>query len=280
MSPAAHVVRAMSRWGRAAPRANTLNVCLGHVSFPRDFVGYVDLMLSPRPVMGPSRVIVVDDDQFGEHGSALSEYAQLFWLCDHFDAIVGHHEFVRIFQYRRFVARTRVGQPSNQPHLRWITTEELARREKDFSRFSTTELFNQIYEHPGGMLAQYESAHVLVDMINFSKFLLEAEILGSKRVALFLSDQPMIPASNMGTFRAGTLREILMTLKRAAEFMKTGYFTPRSGYQRRVVGFLLERLNSHLLLHRLKSSLTDASHGHHILISDGPLVTTTKELPP
>jgi hypothetical protein len=270
----------MSRWGRTAPRANTLNVCLGHVSFPRDFVGYVDVMLSPRQVTGPSRTIVVDDREFGEHGSALSEYAQLLWLCDHFDTIVNHYEFVRIFQYRRFVARTRVGRPSSVPHLRWIKPEELVRREKDFSRVSTTELFNQVYEHPGGMLAQYESAHVLVDIINFSRFLLEAEILDGKRVALFLSEQPMIPACNMGTFRAATLREILMTLKRAAEFIKTGYFTPRSGYQRRVVGFLLERLNSHLLLHRLKSGLTDASRGHHILISDGPVVEITKELPP
>ena len=90
----------------------------------------------------------------------------------------------------------------------------------------------------------------------------------------------MIPASNMGTFRAATLREILMTLKRAAQFIKTSYFTPRTGYQRRVLGFLLERLNGHLLLHRVESGLTKAAIGHHILISDGPLVTSTKELPP
>lgn len=268
----------MSRWGRTSPRANTLNVCLGHISFPKDFIGYVDVMLSPRQVTG--RAIVVDDSYFGEHGSALSEYVQLLWLHDHFDTIVGDHEFVRIFQYRRFVARTRVGRPSNQEHLRWIRTEELARREKDFSRHSTTELFNQVWRAPRGMLGQYESAHVLIDLINFSKFLLEADILDSKRVATFLRGQAMIPASNMGTFRVATLREILATLRRAAEFIRTSYFTPRTGYQRRVVGFLLERLNSHLLLHRVKAGFTDAALGHHILISDGPVVTSTKELPP
>jgi hypothetical protein len=270
----------MSPWGRSAPRANTLNVCLGHVSFPRDFIRHVDLMLSPRVVAVPSHAIVVDDGYFGDHGSALSEYVQLLWLYDHFDSIVDDYEFVRIFQYRRFVARARIGRRSNQNHIRWIKADELTHREKDFSRFSTTELFNQIYKHREGMLRQYESAHVLVDIVNFSKFLLEAEILDSQQVASFLSAPAIIPACNMGTFRAATLREILMTLRRAAEFLNTSYFTPRSGYQRRVVGFLLERLNSHLLLHRVRSGLSKARLGHHILISDGPSVTTTKELPP
>ena len=125
----------MSTWGRTAPKANTLNVCLGHVSFPLDFIRYVDLMLSPRLVEVPCRAIVVDDSYFGEHGSALSEYVQLLWLFDHFDTIVGDYEFVRIFQYRRFVARSRVGRRSNQGHIRWIKTDELVRREKDFLVF-------------------------------------------------------------------------------------------------------------------------------------------------
>ena len=270
----------MSMWRRAAPKANTLNVCLGHVSFPHAFIRYVDLMLSPRDVSAPCRSIVVDDSYFGEHGSALSEYVQLLWLSDHFDTIVDNYDFVRVFQYRRFVSHSRVGRRSDQRNVRWIKADELLRRERDFSRHSTTELFNQIHEYRRGMLRQYESAHVLIDIINFSKFLLETEVLDTKRVASFLSDHPMIPASNMGTFRVATLRDILLTLKRAAEFIKTSYFTPRAGYQRRVLGFLLERLNSHLLLHRVEKGLTQASFGHHILISDGPEVTITKELPP
>ena len=132
----------MSRWGRTAPKANTLNVCLGHVSFPSDFIRYVDLMLSPRSVEVTCQAIVVDDSYYGEHGSALSEYVQLLWLYDNFDTIVGNYEFVRIFQYRRFVSHARVGRRSNQDYVRWIKTDELVRREKDFSRFSTTELFN------------------------------------------------------------------------------------------------------------------------------------------
>jgi hypothetical protein len=267
-------------WRRAAPRANTLNVCLGHVSFPHEFIRYVDLMLSPRDVSVPCRSIVVDDSYFGEHGSALSEYVQLLWLYDHFDTIVDSYEFVRVFQYRRFVSHSRIGRRSDRRYLRWIKADELLRREKDFSRHSTTELFNQIHKFRKGMLRQYEAAHVLIDIINFSKFLLETEVLDSKRVALFLSDPPLIPASNMGTFRVATLREILATLRKAAEFIKSSDFTPREGYQRRVLGFLLERLNSHLLLQRVETGSSQASFGHHILISDGPEVTNTSELPP
>ncbi len=269
----------MSMWRRPA-EANTLNVCLGHFSFPHEFIGYVDLMLSPRDVLAPCRSIVVDDSYFGEHGSALSEYVQLLWLQDHFDAVVDGDEFVRVFQYRRFVSRSRVGRRSDRSFMRWIQADELLHREKDFSRHSTNELFNQIYRPRKGMLRQYEAAHVLVDIINFAKFLLEAEVLEPKRVASFLSDAPLIPACNMGTFRVATLHELLATLKRAAEFMKTSYFVPRPGYQRRVLGYLLERLNSHLLLHRVAKGLTQASFGHHILIADGPVVKDPSELPP
>lgn len=269
----------MSMWGRAAPKANTLNVCLGHVSFPPEFIRYVDLMLSPRDVSAPCRSIVVDDSYFGEHGSALSEYVQLLWLYDHFDSIVDGHDFVRVFQYRRFVSHGRVGRPSNRRHMRWIKADELLRREKDFSRHSTTELFNEIYKSRKTMLKQYEAAHVLIDMIHFSKFLLEAEVLDTKQIASFLSSPQLIPACNMGTFRVATLREVLMTLRKAAAFIETSDFTPRAGYQRRSLGFLLERLNSHLLLQRVESGSTQAAFGHHILISDGPEVTNTTELP-
>jgi hypothetical protein len=92
---------------------------------------------------------------------------------------------------------------------------------------------------------------------------------------LFLTGSVLIPTSSIGTFRSTTLRQILKTLKEAAEFRKTCHFIPRVGYQRRVLGFLLERLNSYLILDRIRSGLSDANFGHHIIISDGPLIKWT-----
>ena len=155
---------------------------------------------------------------------------------------------------------------------------ELRKYPKEFSRISTAELFNTPHTFPQGVLGQYASVHILEDIINFSKFLLKSGILDSKQTASFLTGSVLIPACNMGIFRNTTLRQILMNLRDAAEFIKTSYFIPRVGYQRRVLGFLLERLHSYLILARIQSGLSDANFGHHIILSDGPSIGITTEL--
>jgi hypothetical protein len=262
---------------REEDKDNTLNICLGHLPFPCDFHKYVDLMIAPRIVGGPCHVAVIDDSYFGEHGSSLSEYAQLLWLYDNFDTIVDTYDYVRIFQYRRFVAHEKIGRASSHEWARWIPKDKLRKYSKEFSRISTAELFNSPHTPSQGVLGQYDSYHVLEDIINFSKFLLESGVLDSKQTESFLTSSVLIPACNMGTFRSTTLRQILMSLRDAAEFLKTGYFIPRVGYQRRVLGFLLERLNSYLILARIQSGLSDANFGHHIILSDGPLIGITTE---
>jgi hypothetical protein len=255
-------------------KGNTLNICLGHQSFPSDFHQYVDLMIAPRMIRGPGHVVVIDDSYFGEHGGSLSEYAQLLWLYDNFDNILGTYDYVRIFQYRRFVAKEKIGQPSSNEGALWIPKEELRNCSKEFCRTSTAELFNNMFSK--NVVGQYASVHLIEDIINFSKFLFETGILDSKQTVSFLTGSVIIYACNMGTFRSTTLREVLKTLRDAAEFRKTCYFIPRVGYQRRVVGFLLERLNSYLILNRIQSGLSDGNFGHHIIVSDGPLIGRTE----
>ena len=256
-------------------KGNTLNICLGHLPFPGDFHQHVDLMIAPRAVAGPYRVIVVDDNYFGEHGSSLSEYVQLLWLYDNFEKIVGTYDYIRIFHYRRFVARAKIGRPSSHEWAQWIAKDELLKYSNEFSRHTTRELFNTPHTFSQGVRGQYETAHVLDDFINFSNFLFESGILASKEATSFMTGSTLIPSSSMGTFHNTTLRQILMTLKEAAQFHETNYFVPRAGYQRRVLGFLLERLNSYLILARIQSGLSDANFGHHTILSDGPLIGIT-----
>lgn len=262
--------------GIAMSTPNTLNICLGHIPFPESFCEHVDLMIAPRLVTGPRRVAVVDDSYFGESGSSLSEYVQLLWLYDHFDAIVSSYEYVRVFQYRRFVARIQFGQPSSAPYANWIRADELSQCPNEFSRSCAGELFNRPFQFDGGMLGQYASWHVLVDMLNFSKFLIEEGIFDPLRTAAFLTESKLIPACNMGNFRTATLREILSTLKRAAAFLRSSYFVSRTGSQRRTVGFLLERLNSYLILMRIGAGASEPNFGHHIILSNGPSIPVTQ----
>jgi len=256
--------------------SNTLNICLSHVPLPESLCAHVDLMIAPRLIIGPSRVAVVDDSYFGEFGSSLSEYSQLLWLYDHFDAIVSKYDYIRIFQYRRFVAQNEFGLPCSQPWAKRIRMDELSQHPNEFSRSCAGELFNRPFHFNGGMLGQYASAHVLEDIFNFSKFLIEESIFDPQRASLFLKEALMIPSGNIGTFRTVTLREILSTLKQAAAFLRSSYFVPRSGYQRRVMGFLLERLTSYLILMRIADCASEPNFGHYIIISNDHIIPNTE----
>jgi hypothetical protein len=258
---------------------NTLNVCLGHLPFPHSHWDHIDLMIAPRLIKGQKQLALVDDSLFGEHGSALSEHVQLLWLLEHLDEVSVDCSYVRIFHYRRFVSRKEpcVGQrSSNHPWSITISEADLDAFAADFVRFSDSEVFNTPVQFNGGMLGQYASAHVLKDLLNFTNFLIEAGIFSQKEAAEFLRENIEIPSCNIGTYKLETYREIFSTLRKAADFLYSNFFIAREGYQRRSVGFLLERLNSYLILKMIRQGLVIANFGHNIVISDDAVVSITE----
>ena len=165
---------------------NTLNICLGHVPFPQLYQGHIDLMLSPREIQTASRLVVVPDSIYGENGSALSEYAQLFWLYDNLRQVAAGFTFIRIFHYRRFVSPEAppVGQRSvNQWWSTAIQPLELQHFAAAFSRSVTQEFANTPASFPGGALGQYADAHHLQDILRFTEFLCDRDVFDPKNAA-------------------------------------------------------------------------------------------------
>lgn len=271
-------------WGRFtlrpwASNLKTLNICLGHEPFPLAFSDYVDLTIAPFPLNCPGWVEVVRDDYFGVNGHSLSEYAQLLWLYENFDRLTYGYGFVRIFQYRRFVAQKNYGQPSSLPWALRIKPVELANCKPEFDRQCSEELFGAPFQFERGMIQQYADAHILSDLLTFTQFLLEQNILDSNSAVLFLTQPSLIPSCNMGIFRKDTLRWILSTLNQASAFLQSENYTARTGYQRRSLGFLLERLHSYLILMRITAGLSRPVFGHQIIMSETDQISTTTELP-
>jgi hypothetical protein len=235
-------------------------------------------MVSPKLIEGVTRLALVEDKLFGPNGSALSEYAQLLWIHEHIDRVLGGLNYIRIFHYRRFVTphEPSNGKPSvNLPWATVITEKELAAHDKAFERQVEHELFNTPAQFGGGMLAQYAVSHVLEDMMNFCVFLLESKIMPPTEVAIFLRENIHIPSCNIGVFTRQTFVDIFGVLRRAAEFLFSRHFVPRDGYQRRSAGFLLERLNSFLILKRIREGVSEERLGHNIVISDSEIVSAT-----
>lgn len=258
--------------------SNTLNVCLGHLAFPQHYDRHVDLMIAPVLLSGPKRFALVEDSSFGPNGSSLSEYVQLFWLLDNLAPLISDRNFIRIFHYRRFVSPETPPIGRRSSNLPWATTihaADLDAFDSSFSRNCDSEIFNTPVQFHGGMLYQYAQSHVLEDMLNFSKFLTENSILTPLDCAEFLSMQIHIPSCNIGIFTKHAYIEIFRTLRKAAGFLDSPYFVLRTGYQRRSVGFLLERLNSYLIIKRIRCGHSPSSFGHNIVISDTAIVSAT-----
>ena len=247
---------------------NTLNICLGHMPFPLAFRQYVDILLTPKFFVYPRQTILVDDNSQGKFGHTLSEYCQLIWLYDNYEIILEKYDYVRIFQYRRFVSPDMAGENCSLPWATRITSKQLGDFESSFSRRCENELFNQIYDLKETVYEQYSHAHIEEDMINFVNYLNMISIFSQSDTDKFMNDTIMIPACNMGVFHRQTLFWLLSQLKSASSFIHSKYFKERSGYQRRVMGFLLERLNSYLLIHKNPFHQRSINYGHHIIISD------------
>lgn len=252
----------------AVSKINTLNICVSHLPFPKRFDHYVDLMVSPVPMSGPRRVIQVADDFFGERGHTLSEYAQLLWLHDKLETLIDGFEYIRLFQYRRFVSSTPLGVASWNCAWTWIQPSRLRNIPNEFGRFSEGELFNHAIVLENGVVFQYAMSHILEDLLNFTKFIIENRIITPAEAVEFLTSSTLIPACSTGIYSVVNFKDIFGKLRQAAEFVNSAYYVSRPGIQRRVGGFLLERLNSYLLLRYLKGGSEIRRFGQYIMIED------------
>lgn len=256
---------------------NTLNVCIGHLPFPQKYASFVDLTLSPVVCAGESgRRAIVRDELYGVNGHSLSEYAQLFWLHKHLDSLASGYSYLNLFHYRRFVARRPVegNKAVNNPWITLIQADELDNFQDCFERDSSGNCFNSRVVFGDGVLTQYACAHVFEDILNFTKFLLEIEMFTPLDAARFLRTQELVPACSVGIYHVEVFRKLFAYLGAAAEFLASEYFVPREGYQRRNMGFLLERLHSFLILEMLGDA---GSFGQNMMIADGNTATTTVE---
>ncbi|MGL4767879.1 MAG: DUF4422 domain-containing protein [Formosimonas sp.] len=257
---------------------NTLNICLGHRPFPQSIKNPIDLMLAPKIVDTDGHLAIIPDSTFGASGSALSEYAQLLWLYKNIDTIAQHKEYLHIFQYRRFCAtHATVGQATeNNPWSFAIQEADLIHFENEFYKHKNQELFNTVVQFEANMVNCYAGVHVLEDMEHFGRFLAEQCILSPEEVQDFFSSFILIPACNIGVFKIPTFKAIFSILEKAAQFLHSEYFIQREGYQRRSVGFLLERLNSYLILAFVKQGILPHSFGHNLIISETNFVASTQ----
>lgn len=257
-----------------------LNICVGHKPFPSQYTHYFDYMLSPFPLSTEGRIIVVPRHLFGKNGPALSEYAELFWLLENFNQVLRDETHIRVFHYRRFVSdgQTGLGEVCSFAWAKTVREDQLDLFQSDFARSGGSEIVNAPTRFAGGILSNYARYHHLEDLLDFAKFLSRENILSVLEVAQFLRGDILIPGSSIGVLSIENFRTVFSVLTKASNFINEPNYVARAGYQRRNIGFMLERLNSYLLLKGINEGKIIRKTGVHMIISDSSRVSSTGDI--
>ena len=181
-----------------------------------------------------------------------NEYASLFNLRSTFDNSKNLDELITICQYRRFVFNKKIGKQSiNMPWCSVLTNKEmksLSVTNEYLSLTGNTYLLGSAIQIPS-ILQQYAEVHFIRDILQFTSTLIDLGILTNEDAFHFLNSKYLIPSPSCGTFTLGCFIEIFKVLELAAiGFWSNGYKSYDDPYQSRTVSFLLERLNSFLLI--------------------------------
>lgn len=221
-------------------------ICMGHRA-PLFTIDRPFRMLSSVPLDLPN-VEVIPDDIWGERydGAVLSEFLQLFVLAEQLDP--ADDEPIFLFQYRKFItpAPTRADPLAYRGHS--YTPDEAARAfpSADLLAPLTGPIVGEIIA--ADVAQQYAAFHIASDFVCFCMALTDSGLFSPSETADFARAQALIPSATLGIYPTSTLVRHLAILRHAWNAFRDRDYVPRSGDQRRVGGFLLERLHSFLVL--------------------------------
>ena len=244
--------------------------CIGHVlpafSIPQDF-SYVGPVVCDKA----TKTIVITCESLGEafNGRFLSEYTQLFGLADMLGPRTSGSLY--LFQYRKFISlQCGTRKSTNIPYAYASLGDEAEKLFPNISELNT--LSSEVMVGPiiriRSTAANYSQYHLVEDFAAFCHALGTLSILSASDISRFINYEYLIPAPSLGLYPYKLFYSHMQILRQAWARFHEIHFLPRDDYQRRVGGFLLERLHSFLILDALQKQQLRAHQGHQIIISD------------
>lgn len=260
-------------------------ICFGHkpleFSVPRPFT-----YMTAHPIEG-MRTVPIDEVQAfsadasqawlvsagarhsGFHDEVLSEYTQLFALARLIERLKVTGPLY-LFQYRKFISLRPAGrQAKNAPFVRLAKPAEMADVFPTYEELAALQgsvLRGQFYQI-STLISQYALSHHVDDLALFTVVLRELGILTGAQCARFLRADRFVPAPTVGMYPAAVLLRHAAILRKAWKGFYGSYYMEREGPQRRVGGFLLERLHSFLITEELATGRIAGSTTGQLLVA-------------
>ena len=254
--------------------------CIGH-KLPTFIVSESYIHVSPN-VYPELNQLIVPDDLYGEqfHGRILSEYTQLFGLAEYLKDAPRDEKFY-IFQYRKFISlRQPTTLSANLPHAYACSSTESALffpSQNELSRLGDELLLGKIIGNIGSIAEFYAANHDVNDFSAFMISLYSAVGFNEQRCKNFINYQILLPAPSLGVFKVDIFLKHMEVLKMVWTHFAEHFFVARNGYQRRVGGFLLERLHSFLICEEVINKIYNVAHGNQIVVSDSLEIENNSE---
>lgn len=224
--------------------------CIGH-TMPLFKPPVFFEMLCPVSLGIPNE-LVVDDNRFGDgiDGGGLAEYSQLFGLHDLLQSgdVVAEHLF--LFQYRKFISTLMGGAESVSPWIRVLTPDTAPSAfppQAQLDAFSGRLAVGSIFDFGESISSNYARVHVIDDLVMFAAACAESGALDKADIKSFATLRGIIPSPAVCCVHVDVFVKIIGILKAVWMAYSPEYQIARTGYQRRVAGYLLERLHSFLL---------------------------------
>lgn len=224
--------------------------CVGH-TLPLFSPSAPFEMLCPASLGIPNERVIADD-RFGSEieGGSLAEYSQLFGLHDLLRSGEVIADELFLFQYRKFISPAYGGVDSTSQWLRILTPEttpgifpSMEQLESLGSRLAVGSIFN----FGESIAANYARVHVVDDFTLFIAACAESGAMSPSDIKSFATLTGIIPSPALCYIHVDLFIKIIDTLKTVWHQYCRHYQIVRDGYQRRVSGYLLERLHSFLL---------------------------------
>jgi hypothetical protein len=243
--------------------------CIGHAP-PVFLPPQPYTMLCPAPLGLPGER-VLPDDRFGPDldGAVLAEYSQLFGLAELLAAGDIAADRLYLFQYRKFLGLKPGGGEANAPWLRVLRPDAAALHfplVEELAALPQPVVVGPLQALSGSVAANYAEVHVVDDFALFTAAL-GAAGWAPASIRRFVTQPGLIPSPTLTLVDAGLFVQQMGVLRAAWQRFQRELALPREGYQRRVAGYLLERLHGHLLCEGVRDgSQPEVGVGHRFVV--------------